>query len=338
MQSATHAVTRRRLIAGLAGFGAASAAGVASASPAGAVDGDPLTLGIANTSSTSTTLTHEGDDDDAPALAVKSTTRTAIVAGTGPELIGPADGVERALYAEAHLNATGLSNAIEAVAGNGFSVWANNDSAGIPSIHGANNDSGPGLGALSVLHGPQLVLVQENLAPVGPPTKYADAGSIRFDGDGDLWLCLATGEPGTWTRLLREDTASGRTVPVTPTAVLDTRATGGRPAGSPAVPGQKKGPLVGGTPLTLDLAGVGPIPATATGVIGNLTVTVPTQGGHLAAGPSGTATTTSTLNFTKNATVANAFTCLLGPDGLTLVAHGVSMTYHLIVDITAYIT
>ena len=95
----------------------------------------------------------------------------------------------------------------------------------------------------------------------------------------------------------------------------------------------------GGETITLDLAGVGPIPASASGVIGNLTICVPTQAGYLTAAPSGNPTATSALNFTKNATLANAFTCQLGPDGLTLAAFGVAaMTYQLIVDITAYIT
>lgn len=62
---------------------------------------------------------------------------------------------------------------------------------------------------------------------------------MSVDAAADLWLCVEAGplvEPGTWTRLLREDSTSGRVVPITPVRVLDTRSAGGRSAGSPVVP------------------------------------------------------------------------------------------------------
>lgn len=111
------------------------------------------------------------------------------------------------------------------------------------------------------------------------------------------------------------------------------------------MPGQKAGPLKGGTSLTLDLAGVGVIPASATGVIGNLTVVSPTYNGYLGARPSGTPTASSSINFTTGATVANAFTSGLGPTGptgptgLTITGSGTAAnSYQLVVDITAYVT
>jgi hypothetical protein len=140
--------------------------------------------------------------------------------------------------------------------------------------------------------------------------------------------------------LLREDTATGRTVPIAPLRAIDTRAPGGRPTGSPAITGQKAGPLRGGTSVTLDLAGVDTIPPTATGVIGNLTVAGPSYNGYLVARPSGAQSATSSLNFPQGVTaIANAFTSQLGPAGLTISGSGTTAnTYHLIVDITAYVT
>ena len=137
----------------------------------------------------------------------------------------------------------------------------------------------------------------------------------------------------------RTPPADGR-YPIVPIRAIDTRSPGGRPAGSPAVPGQKAGPLAGGTSVTLDLAGIGAIPATATGVIGNLTVAGPSYNGYLVARPSDAASTTSSLNFPKGVTaIANAFTSQLGPAGLTISGSGsTANTYHLIVDITAYIS
>jgi len=202
-----------------------------------------------------------------------------------------------------------------------------------------NQGGGLGFAAGSFGHGPQLALFRENASPIGPPSGTVEAGSIRFDGAGDLWLCLADGTPGTWTRLLREDTASGRTVPIAPFRALDTRATGGRPAGSPAVPGQRKGPLKGGEAITLDLAGVAPIPATATGVVGNLIAITPSYTGYLRAAPSGNPLTATALSFAPGPNTGNAFTVGLGPAGVTLQGSGtVANTYHLVVDITAYLT
>jgi hypothetical protein len=179
----------------------------------------------------------------------------------------------------------------------------------------------------------------------GPPTSMPDglgqyrAGAISIDQTGELWLCVSEGAPGTWRRLLREDTTAGRVVPMDPMRALDTRATGGRPSGSPAITGQQAGPLHGGQAVTLDLAGAGAIPATASGVVGNLTVVKPDYSGYLIAIPSGSTSNSSALNFDTGEIVANSFTSALGPGGLTLRANGSSgRTYHLVVDITAYIT
>jgi hypothetical protein len=206
-------------------------------------------------------------------------------------------------------------------------------------VAGTSEQGGPGVYASSG-NGPALFLKPTESS--GPPVASWDGiGAISVDPSGDLWLCVAPTNDfsGTWTRLLREDTTAGRVVPIDPMRALDTRATGGRPSGSPAITGQKKGPLHGGEAVTLDLAGAGSIPATASGVVGNLTVVNPDFSGYLVAIPSGSTSQSSALNFDAGEVVANAFTSALGPNGLTLRANGSSgRVYHLVVDITAYIT
>jgi hypothetical protein len=176
---------------------------------------------------------------------------------------------------------------------------------------------------------------------VGPPPTAALValpGSIYVDPDCKVWLCT-NASPVTWTELLRADTTAGRIIPITPFRVLDTRATGGKPSGSPAVPGQVKGPLKGGQVVTLDLAAVTPIPATATGVVGNLTAVTPNYTGYLRVAPSGQPFNATALSFTKADVTGNAFTAKLGPDGLALQGSGTTTnTYELVIDITAYIT
>jgi len=332
-------MSRRKLLTGLAGLGALGAAGVANAPSASADDNEALTLGVDNTSSSPTRLTHTTSDDET-AFDVRTSSSVAIFATTNPEQAPLEGGVTRAILAigSGDLEADGVANAIGAIADDGFALEGENDSEHWPTLSGFNNGLGPGLAAASKLHGPQLVLFREGLATAGPPA-WAEDGALRFDANGDLWLCTATDPEPAWTRLLREDTAAGRTIPITPVRALDTRATNGRPPGSPVVPGQKKGPLKGGEAITLDLAGVSPIPAAASGVVGNLTVVSPSYSGYLMAGPSGTTPTTSALNFTAGSIVANAFTSQLGPDGLTIRASGTATkTYELVVDITAYIS
>ncbi len=340
-------VSRRRLLTALAGVGAAGAAGVANASPAAAADGDPIVMGQDNLSTAKTLLSNADSPGqgipDFPTLGnpgsallrledvrldnalVALGTSTAIAAGgfEGMRVWGDAQGLVVGSDGIAAFGAVAEGDATAAVvySENAQAIWASSD-IGIQLVLAPSAIDGPG-GA--VLPG---------------TTKWAEAGSISVDQNKDVWLCTEGGAEPVWTRLLREDTAVGRTVAITPIRAIDTRFAGGRPAGSPVIPGQKAGPLKGGTSVTLDLAGITPIPTTATGVIGNLTAVTPSYAGWLTAGPSGAATTTSALNFPSGvAAIANAFTSQLGPDGLTITASGTTAnTYHLIIDITAYIT
>lgn len=88
----------------------------------------------------------------------------------------------------------------------------------------------------------------------------------------------------------------------TPTRMLDTR-TGG-------------GPIAGGSQITMALAGVGPIPADATAVVANVTVTNTTAPSYLTAYPDGASRpTASDLNWTTWETRGNLVVVKLGPDG-----------------------
>jgi hypothetical protein len=318
-------VSRRRLITGLAGLGVASAAGLATAAPAAADDGDPLLLGLDNLAAGTTKLTGENLNSE-PALSV-------VMDGSGlaADFYGGvySYGIH-GVHGEGFVGLLGRSDEGAGVAAEGV-----DNAAGVNVV----SEHGPAV-LIATTDGPHIVF--DPVGGVGPTNGPvpAAAGALTVDSNLDLWLCTAAGPPAVWTQLLRDDTAHGRTVPISPIRAIDTRAPGGRPAGSPAVPGQKAGPLKGGTSLTLDLADIGPIPATATGVIGNLAVVTPSFSGYLAARPSGTPAITTSLNFPGGvAALANAFTSQLGPAGLTITGSGTSAnTYHLVVDITAYIT
>ena len=94
-------------------------------------------------------------------------------------------------------------------------------------------------------------------------------------------------------------------------------------------------------PRSFQVTGNGGVPANATAVTGNLTVTGSTGAGYLSLGPTVSATPdASTLNFPKGDTRANNVTVRLGPGGkLGAVYAGVAgTTAQVVFDVTGYFT
>jgi hypothetical protein len=120
-------------------------------------------------------------------------------------------------------------------------------------------------------------------------------------------------------------------VPLTPTRVLDTRSgTGGL-----------SGPFTNHAARTFGVAGGSSgVPANATAVTGNLTVTGQTSGGYLFIGPVATNNpTSSTLNFPVGDDRANAVTVALGTGGtlsITFVGSNNGQGAQAIFDVTGY--
>ncbi|WP_342745665.1 hypothetical protein [Asanoa hainanensis] len=110
-----------------------------------------------------------------------------------------------------------------------------------------------------------------------------------------------------------------------PARVLDTRSAVGVPGTTP-IGAQGR--------VTVDVSSR--VPAGTTAVALNLTVTKPSQSGHITAFPPGAAVpTASNLNFVAARTVNNM---VIAPvvDGKVALAHGGSGTVHLIADLTAW--
>ncbi|MCL4448382.1 MAG: IPT/TIG domain-containing protein [Actinobacteria bacterium] len=75
-------------------------------------------------------------------------------------------------------------------------------------------------------------------------------------------------------------------------------------------------PLVSSTPLTLSLAGIGPIPSNAKAVVVNVTAINPTASGYITVWPEGLSQpTVSNLNFVAGEVVANSVTVALSASG-----------------------
>jgi hypothetical protein len=123
----------------------------------------------------------------------------------------------------------------------------------------------------------------------------------------------------------------GSYTPVDPVRLLDTRV------GTAANPVRTAVPA-GGT-LKVAVAGIAgsPVPAGATAVVLNVTVTAPQKPGFVAAAaavPNGS----SPLNFVAGQTVANLVITKIAPDGTVIIYNGSDGTVQLIADVQGYDT
>jgi hypothetical protein len=121
--------------------------------------------------------------------------------------------------------------------------------------------------------------------------------------------------------------APSSVVTVDPTRILDTRIPIGVPAAAPVGPDSS---------ITISVAGVGGVPANATGVIVTLTATDATTKTFITATPTGTPrSATSVLNPGVGSAIANTVTMSLGTDG-KIDLYNLTGTVHLVADVTGY--
>jgi hypothetical protein len=106
--------------------------------------------------------------------------------------------------------------------------------------------------------------------------------------------------------------------------------------------GGLSGPFTNHSARTFQVTGNGGVPAGATAVTGNLTVTGQTSKGYLYIGPDATNDpTSSTLNFPAGDDRANAVTVALNASGtlaVTFVAPYSGPTAQVVFDVTGYFT
>jgi hypothetical protein len=117
-------------------------------------------------------------------------------------------------------------------------------------------------------------------------------------------------------------------VTVDPARILDTRIALGVPGSTPVGPAST---------ITVQVTGVGGVPANATGVVVTITGTEATQSTFVTATPTGSPrSTTSVLNVSPNVDIANTITVALGTNGkIDLYNNGGNV--HLIADVTGYL-
>lgn len=304
--------TSRRTLLKWGGVGAAAAIAAAGGAAlttqtAHAADGAFLTLGNAsNTAEHLTELTYNGSEATPTAMQVTiaNDDSTGIFGQAGNATSG---NTAYGVYGTAGTGAgaygvVGLAG-VDAVGVNGIAVG----SASSVGVLGST-DAGFGVVAMSSTGIDFAALgtgrLLQNLSGfVGAPTSgtYVIGEQIR-DNNGDLYICVVSGTPGTWHKVLT--VSSGNTGIISllsaPIRLLDTRSGIGAPKSSWA----------SGSVHTLQVTGVSiggiQVPNGAIGVVGNVTVVQPTGGGDLRLYPaSAPLPGTSSINFASGQIIAN---------------------------------
>lgn len=207
-------------------------------------------------------------------------------------------------------------------------VYGFTGNAGYGVVGYATNAAG--VGALARGAKANIELFAEGTAP----TSRADAhlkGEVIADANGDLWVCIVAGTPGTWRHLAGTST-SGSLHLISPKRVYDSR-----PTEAPTAIGPKTS--LAASTRTIDCTGNSSgVPAGATGVLLNVTAIAISVNGFLAVTPGGAGFTgTSTLNWTAaGAIVANSVTVAAGAGAKVDLTTGGGGNADVIVDVFGY--
>lgn len=353
--------TRRALLLGGAGGVVGAAATVVGATPAAAAKGDVAILGQLNHSglfrttfeSTSAHATIEAVTKVSLAHAIYATSvDSAAISGFAETLGGvgvegvcgwPGDAVRGTGVRGSCFSGWGVVGESQAGVGtegrSTAGTGARGLSAGGIGVEGVST-VGPAVVARSE-SGPALMLATIGLD--GPPADTNGAtwerGSVIMTTKGELWLCVATGVPGTW-RLLMSPGMSGAYVPITPTRVYDSRyirsdrtATPSPiPAGGSRLISVAQGYKVNSdTPIPLS-----GVPAGVRAVAVNVTVTNTSSKGWLSLQPgNATSAGTSSINWVAGQTIANGLMLTLD-DKRQFNAFANGSSVDVIIDITGY--
>jgi hypothetical protein len=173
-------------------------------------------------------------------------------------------------------------------------------------------------------------LLLDPSATAGAPTGTHVVGQFWVDSHGVLFQCVGAGNPGTWVR-------QSPLVTIPPARVYDSRV-GQLPTTGP------KSPITNGSTVNVDVTGTqasppgGPsgVPAGASGVLGNITVVLPSGGVALTVfGEGATQPSTSNINASVGGIVANNFTSKVGTsNGISVFGSGGPANF--VIDIFGY--
>jgi hypothetical protein len=338
-------VTGRRRFLALAGGAAAAAMVGGASSPAAALNGEDIRLAVLNSATpgivTSTTILDYSPATRAQVDYLRVTDSIAAISSVGSlytrYLPAAVAGHARTTPEYVLTGVTGLS---EVSGGNGVLGIATG-SGGSYGVWGIS-ETGNGVVGRSLTgydffgEGAGRIGLAAHVF-VGPPASgtYA-AGDIIRDSQGALWACVVSGGPGVW-RMLAGPTTAGVFSPVVPTRVYDSRAP--EPIEGRLDTGASRTISVahGRDPLSGDVVISDLVPAGATAIACNVTVTDAIGSGYAVVNPGVIETIgASTINWQPGQVLANSI--IVGIDDarqVTLVAGGGGST-NIVLDVAGY--
>ena len=219
------------------------------------------------------------------------------------------------------------------------------------SAHGVFGESTNGIGGAFV--GGRSPLYLSPAGTAGPPSSSGvvhSQGEIYVDQKGSVFVCTASGSPGTWRQVALSapsynneylggslGTAGSVNLLGAPIRVFDSEDTG---SSSPANPGRAAGPLQGGSTTTLTIAGatVGSIsiPTGVVGVIGTVTAANPTATGNVCLFRAGDSKPNIvSLKFTEDVTISSL--SIVGINPLGQIKIYVSVTTDAYFDVVGFV-
>jgi hypothetical protein len=335
----TSTMTSRRNLLKWGGIGAAAthaaAGGTALTSPAAhAADNGNMILGVGNSASNTTSISVDGTVPGATTLIVNNPLADTIALsanGGAPSsdntaaygVVGSAgNGITAyGVYGQGGSDANGVSGVAPGV--NAYGVWGQSNS-GFGLV--GQTDTGIDMAATGTGR-----LWQFPTVAVGAPTtgSYLKGEQLR-DANGDLYICVATGTPGTWRKVAAgvPDRSGAVNFLSKPIRLLDTRTTGAWLAGSTRTL-QVTGVVINGIS----------VPAGALAIVGNLTILSPSAAGAVSILPAPGQPSTGTFYFTTGQKFANGGTYTLSGSGqVTLVVSMPAGTHtHVLLDASGFI-
>jgi hypothetical protein len=269
-----------------------------------------------------------GSNSTAPAHPVTSANSAAIAAYDVTPTIG-----QSGLYATS-INGTGVRGQGD----NQFGVSGISSSG--TGLNGVSNtgfavqgNSANGIAAHFMGGTAQLLL--EPATTAGAPTSGTHTkGEIFLDANAAVWVCVASGPPGTWVGLATSATLHGAINYLSsPTRLLDARS--GSSSGL-----VNRGPLGPLETFLFTVTGLAGIPGTAKGLIANVTVLGPTASGNLSLFPGGTpGPTVASMTFGQPGLfLANGVNVAIGGVGTINIQNQSSGTTPLVLDAVAYVS
>jgi hypothetical protein len=196
----------------------------------------------------------------------------------------------------------------------GMGLWGNSDYGGV-GVYG-----GGGIGVQASGSRAALQLLPNGVAPRSRGDAHT-RGEVVHDTNGDVWVCVNAGSPGTWRKIAGPSASGAFQVLGSPVRAYDSRTADGK--------------LSGGGQRTITLTGV---PSGSSAATVSLTVTGTTGSGFLAVFKEGVAYPgNSNLNwYAAGQTIAVTTVSAVSTLSRIIVRAGGGGSTHVIIDVIGY--